>query len=134
MFNSIKDLDNPVPATLPFKPLLANTPSKAAVFSILTPVALAAGATIFILSLNASKFNAELDVLKAITSTTLAVSSVVRPKALTVEPANSAADAKSTSNEEAKLSIAGVEFAMSDAVKPSFASSVCNFTTSTAVN
>ena len=70
LFNSIKDLDNPVPATLPFKPLLANTPSKAAVFSILTPVALAAGATIFKLSLRASKFNAELDVLKDITSTT----------------------------------------------------------------
>ena len=129
MFNSIKVLDKPVPATLPFKPLLAKTPNNAAVFSIDTPVALDVGATNFKLSLKDSKFKAEDEVLNAITSTTLCVSCVSNPKDRTVEPANSAALAKSTSKEAAKSKIAGVELAISDAVKPNFASSVCSSTT-----
>ena len=114
---------------LPFNPESANTPNNAVVFSILTPVALEVGATSFKDSVKPSKFNAEDAVLKERTSTTLCVSVVSNPKALTVLPANIAALDKSTSNDDAKSKIAGVEFSISLTEKPNFASSVCNPTT-----
>ena len=56
-----------------------------------------------------------------------------RPNDLTTEPANSAADAKSTSNAAAISNIAGVASWISDASKPNFANSVCSLTTWDAV-
>ena len=65
----MKVLASPVPAIEPFSPLSAKTASKAVVFSTDTPTDLDTGATNFIDSLRDSKFNAELLVDSAITST-----------------------------------------------------------------
>ena len=134
LFNSINAFDKPVPALPPLTPLLARTPSKADVSSIVLPVAFAAGETFFNASCKLVKSNALELVLLAKTSTTLWVSSASKPKALTVEPANIAAEARSTSIEAAKSNVALVDAKIWSVVKPILANSVCSSPTCIAVN
>ena len=122
--NCMKVFDNPVPAIDPFKPLFANAPNKAEVVSKDTPNALDVGAASLNDSTNEPKFCAELTAAEAITSTTLPVSDASNPNDLTVDPANSAASAKPTSNDAAKSNIAGAAAPTSLAEKPNFANSV----------
>ena len=129
LFNSIKVFASPVPAMDPLSPLSAKTPSNAVVFSIDTPVALETGATNLSDSLSVSKSNAELLVLLAMTSTTLAVSLTSKPKDLTKLPDKAAASPRPTSKDAAKLSIDDVDASISVVENPNLPSSVCNSTT-----
>ena len=86
-----------VPAIDPFIPALASVPSIAVVSSMLTPAALATGATYFIASAKLSiSIAVELNDA-AITSVTIPVCEASSPNARKVLPATSAARARSVS-------------------------------------
>ena len=112
---------------------MAKAPSIALASSILTPVAFAIGATVFIASAKLSISKELVAKLEAITSVTLPVSSAASPKARKVDPATSAARPSSAPPAWAKYSVDSVTLSISLAVKPSFANSTCKPATSEAV-
>ncbi len=113
--------------------MFAKAPSIALVSSILTPVALAIGAAVFIASAKLSISRELVAKLLAITSVTLPVSAASKPKALRVAPATSAARPSSAPPACARYRVLSVTLSISLAVKPSFANSVCKPATSVAV-
>ena len=99
-----------VPASDPFIPEFAKVPNNAVVSSTLTPTALAAGAAVFIDSLNFSKSRAEPLKDLAMTSVTLPVSAASKPKPPNVAPAIAAASLNSDPVAAAKFKVASVAF------------------------
>ena len=114
--------------------MLAKAPSIALASSILTPVAFAIGAAVFIASAKLSISRELVAKLLAITSVTRPVSSASKPKALSEDPATSAARPSSAPPACARYRVLSVTLSISLAVKPSLANSVCRPATSLAVN
>ena len=123
-----------LPARLPKIPALAIVPKSAVVFSTDTTTAFAAGAAVFMDSLNFSMSKADLLNDFAITSTIRCVSSASNPNPPSVAPAIAAASAKSVPVAAAKSKVASVAAKISLSENPSFANSVCNWVTCFAVN
>ena len=125
---------NDVPACEPLMPALAITANIAVVSSIDIFAEFATGATYFIDSANFSMSNADVENDFAITSVTRPVSDAFKPNARNVEPATSAARAKSVCAACAKYKVDSVTLSISLAVKPNFANSTCNPATCFAEN
>ena len=125
---------NAVPALEPFIPELAKVPNKAVVSSTLAPTALAAGAAVFIDSLNFSKSKADPLNDLAITSVTRPVSEASKPKPPRVAPAIAAASLSSDPVAAAKFNVASVASSICCSLKPNLANSVCSSDTWLAAN
>ena len=129
----MKEVFRLFPALLPEIPAFAKVPSSAVVFSTLTPTALAAGAALFMDSLNFSMSRAEVEKDLAITSVTLPVSSAVSPNPPNVAPATAAASASSVPDAAASARVDAVALSIAVASNPNLANSVCSSVTSAAV-
>ena len=120
---------NDVPACEPLMPALAITANIAVVSCIDMPADLATGATYFMDSANFSMSNADVENDFAMTSVTISVCDASNWNARNVEPATSAARAKSESVACANANVASVTCVISAAVKPNLANSVCSSAT-----
>ena len=125
---------NAVPACEPLMPALDIICNIAEVSSMDIPALFATGATNFIASAKVSISRADELNDDAITSVTRPVSLASNPNARNVEPATSAARAKSLPDACANANVDSVTLVISFAVKPSLANSVCRLATSRALN